>query len=64
MLSRCIDQVKGSQYMELAHSLEIDKAIGYLKEKDFQQVWPGSSHVFYMFVVTSEYWSDASLCSR
>ena len=24
--------------MELSHSLEIDKAIGYLKQKDFQQV--------------------------
>ena len=33
----CIDQVKNSQYMDLAHSLEIDKAIGYLKHKDFQQ---------------------------
>ena len=29
--------MKSSQYMELAHSLEIDKAIGYLKQKDFQQ---------------------------
>ena len=34
----CIDQVKSSQYMELAHSLDIDKAIGFLKQKDFQQV--------------------------
>jgi intraflagellar transport protein 88 len=33
----CIDQVKASQYMELAHSLDIDKAIGFLKQKDFQQ---------------------------
>ena len=33
----CIDEVKTSQYMDLAHSLEIDKAIGYLKQKDFQQ---------------------------
>jgi len=24
--------------MELAHSLDIDKAIGFLKQKDFQQV--------------------------
>lgn len=34
----CIDQVKASQYMDLAHSLDIDKAIGFLKQKDFQQV--------------------------
>jgi len=34
----CIEQVKASQYMELAHSLDIDKAIGFLKQKDFQQV--------------------------
>jgi len=35
----CIDQVKSSQYMDLAHSLDIDKAIGFLKQKDFQQVY-------------------------
>ena len=34
----CIEQVKASQYMDLAHSLDIDKAIGFLKQKDFQQV--------------------------
>lgn len=34
----CIEQVKSSQYMELAHNLDIDKAIGFLKQKDFQQV--------------------------
>lgn len=33
----CMDQVKTSNFMELAHDLEIDKAIGYLKKKDFQQ---------------------------
>lgn len=33
----CIEEVKSSQYMELAHNLEIDKAIGYLRQKDFQQ---------------------------
>ena len=34
----CIDQVKASQHMDLAYSLDIDKAIGFLKQKDFQQV--------------------------
>ncbi|KAK3096733.1 hypothetical protein FSP39_002774 [Pinctada imbricata] len=33
----CVDQVKNSQYIDLAHDLEIDKAIMYLKEKDFNQ---------------------------
>nr|KAG5694497.1 hypothetical protein BaRGS_014228 [Batillaria attramentaria] len=33
----CIEQVKNSQYLELAHDLEIDKAIMFLKLKDFQQ---------------------------
>ncbi|CAD5117479.1 DgyrCDS6248 [Dimorphilus gyrociliatus] len=33
----CMDQVKTSNFMELAHDLEIDKAIGYLKKKDFAQ---------------------------
>ena len=35
---RCIEQVKNSQYLELSHDLEIDKAIMFLKLKDFQQV--------------------------
>ena len=34
----CIEQVKASSYMDLAHNLDIDKAIGFLKQKDFQQV--------------------------
>ena len=34
----CIEQVKSSQYMDLAHSLDIDKAIGFLRQKDFNQV--------------------------
>lgn len=33
----CNEQVKNSQYLELAHDLEIDKAIMFLKLKDFQQ---------------------------
>ncbi|KAK6171274.1 hypothetical protein SNE40_019498 [Patella caerulea] len=33
----CIEQVKNSQYVDLSHDLEIDKAIMFLKEKDFQQ---------------------------
>ncbi|XP_076445636.1 intraflagellar transport protein 88 homolog [Babylonia areolata] len=33
----CIDQVKTSSYVELAHELEIDKAVMFLKLKDFQQ---------------------------
>ncbi|KAK7108172.1 hypothetical protein V1264_015957 [Littorina saxatilis] len=33
----CIEQVKNSQYLELSHDLEIDKAIMFLKLKDFQQ---------------------------
>ena len=33
-----MDQVKSSSYLELAHDLEIDKAIGFLKKKDFQEV--------------------------
>lgn len=35
----CINQVRSSHYMSLAHDLDIDKAISYLKQKDFQQVW-------------------------
>ncbi|XP_064596903.1 intraflagellar transport protein 88 homolog isoform X2 [Liolophura sinensis] len=33
----CIEQVRSSQYVDLGHDLEIDKAIMYLKQKDFQQ---------------------------
>lgn len=31
--------VKGSQYVELANDLEINKAITYLRQRDFKQVY-------------------------
>lgn len=34
-VDRCIEQVRTSHYLDLSHDLEIDKAIMYLKEKDF-----------------------------
>ncbi|KAI2660580.1 hypothetical protein H4Q32_008176 [Labeo rohita] len=34
---RCVDMVKGSQYVELANDLEINKAITYLRQRDFKQ---------------------------
>ncbi|KAG1960001.1 intraflagellar transport protein [Pimephales promelas] len=34
----CVDMVKGSQYVELANDLEINKAITYLRQRDFKQV--------------------------
>ncbi|XP_026000380.1 intraflagellar transport protein 88 homolog isoform X2 [Astatotilapia calliptera] len=34
----CVDMVKSSQYVELANDLEINKAITYLRQKDFKQV--------------------------
>uniref|UniRef100_A0AAQ4S7J3 Intraflagellar transport protein 88 homolog n=1 Tax=Gasterosteus aculeatus aculeatus TaxID=481459 RepID=A0AAQ4S7J3_GASAC len=33
----CVDMVKSSQYVELANDLEINKAISYLRQKDFNQ---------------------------
>ncbi|KTF83136.1 hypothetical protein cypCar_00036702 [Cyprinus carpio] len=33
----CVDMVKGSQYVELANDLEINKAITYLRQRDFKQ---------------------------
>ncbi|CAH8519781.1 unnamed protein product [Schistosoma turkestanicum] len=33
----CIDQVKMSSYDEIAHDLEIDKAVMFLKQRDFHQ---------------------------
>ncbi|XP_063069811.1 intraflagellar transport protein 88 homolog isoform X2 [Engraulis encrasicolus] len=33
----CVDMVKGSQYVELANDLEINKAITYLRQRDFNQ---------------------------
>lgn len=35
---RCVEMVKSSQYVELANDLEINKAITYLRQKDFNQV--------------------------
>uniref|UniRef100_A0A5F9CYP2 Intraflagellar transport protein 88 homolog n=1 Tax=Oryctolagus cuniculus TaxID=9986 RepID=A0A5F9CYP2_RABIT len=34
---RCVEVVKASQYVELANDLEINKAITYLRQKDFTQ---------------------------
>uniref|UniRef100_A0A3B4DQC8 Intraflagellar transport protein 88 homolog n=1 Tax=Pygocentrus nattereri TaxID=42514 RepID=A0A3B4DQC8_PYGNA len=34
---RCVDMVKSSQYVELANDLEINKAITYLRQKEFNQ---------------------------
>uniref|UniRef100_A0A674D813 Intraflagellar transport 88 homolog n=1 Tax=Salmo trutta TaxID=8032 RepID=A0A674D813_SALTR len=34
---RCVDMVKSSQYVELANDLEINKAITYLRQRDFKQ---------------------------
>jgi len=34
-VGRCIEQVRSSAYVDISHDLEIDKAIMYLKEKDF-----------------------------
>ncbi|XP_033002190.1 intraflagellar transport protein 88 homolog isoform X1 [Lacerta agilis] len=33
----CVEMVKASQYVELANDLEINKAITYLRQKDFNQ---------------------------
>ncbi|XP_053312410.1 intraflagellar transport protein 88 homolog [Spea bombifrons] len=33
----CVEVVKGSQYVELANDLEINKAITYLRQKDFSK---------------------------
>ncbi|KAM6969867.1 intraflagellar transport protein 88 homolog isoform 3-T3 [Aplochiton taeniatus] len=34
----CVDMVKSSQYIELANDLEINKAITFLRQRDFNQV--------------------------
>ncbi|XP_067109029.1 intraflagellar transport protein 88 homolog isoform X3 [Osmerus mordax] len=34
----CVEMVKSSQYVELANDLEINKAITYLRQRDFNQV--------------------------
>ncbi|VDN16555.1 unnamed protein product [Dibothriocephalus latus] len=38
----CIEQTKSSAYNDLANDLEIDKALMYLKQRDFHQVNPGN----------------------
>jgi len=56
---RCVDMVKSSQYVELANDLEINKAITYLRQKDFNQVsvsvrYPPSLVTFKASVVPEE----------
>lgn len=38
-----MEVVKASQYVELANDLEINKAITYLRQKDFNQVSSAAS---------------------
>uniref|UniRef100_A0A5K3F1X5 TPR_REGION domain-containing protein n=1 Tax=Mesocestoides corti TaxID=53468 RepID=A0A5K3F1X5_MESCO len=40
----CIEQTKTSTYRELPHDLEIDKALMYLKQRDFQKEGEKSLH--------------------
>lgn len=40
--------VKGSQYVELANDLEINKAITYLRQKNFNQVREVLIHFSYV----------------
>lgn len=47
----CIDQVKMSSYHEIAHDLEIDKAVMFLKQKDFHQVRFRSKYVLKMMFI-------------
>ena len=58
VILRCIEQVKNSQYLELSHDLEIDKAIMFLKLKDFQQV---CLPVFLCCAVSDQYRGRLSL---
>lgn len=43
---RCVEAVKTSQYVELANDLEINKAITYLRQKNFTQVYNSSQFRF------------------
>lgn len=47
---RCVDMVKGSQYVELANDLEINKAITYLRQRNFNQVRNILMHFCYISV--------------
>jgi len=63
----CIEQVKSSQYMDLAHSLDIDKAIGFLRQKDFNQVSQSLHLAAYLTLeqpaspVHGNFWSQANV---
>lgn len=45
--------VKSSQYVELANDLEINKAITYLRQKDFNQVSVSESCTAQSWLLTS-----------
>ena len=45
-LIRCVDCVKQSAYTDLANDLEINKAIMYLKQKEFTQVTSTKHHLY------------------
>uniref|UniRef100_A0A8C3RSK5 Intraflagellar transport protein 88 homolog n=1 Tax=Chelydra serpentina TaxID=8475 RepID=A0A8C3RSK5_CHESE len=49
----CVEVVKASHYVELANDLEINKAITYLRQKDFYQVLYFKKNIF-MNIVLAE----------
>ncbi|KAF5401660.1 Testicular tissue protein Li 93 [Paragonimus heterotremus] len=59
----CIEQVKMSVYHEIAHDLEIDKAVMYLKQRDFHQEGSKSLHTKAIETLKSFERKDARVAS-
>lgn len=55
--------VKTSQYVELANDLEINKAITYLRQKDFNQVQYFHKHFTVYEHVYIESWTEYNFIS-
>ncbi|XP_076787054.1 intraflagellar transport protein 88 homolog isoform X5 [Arvicanthis niloticus] len=60
----CVEVVKASQYVELANDLEINKAITYLRQKDFNQSYRYFPSNIEVIEWLGAYYIDTQFCEK
>ncbi|XP_026972537.1 intraflagellar transport protein 88 homolog isoform X9 [Sagmatias obliquidens] len=60
----CVEVVKASQYVELANDLEINKAIMYLRQKDFNQSYRYFPSNIEVIEWLGAYYIDTQFCEK
>ncbi|XP_057563291.1 intraflagellar transport protein 88 homolog isoform X7 [Hippopotamus amphibius kiboko] len=60
----CVEVVKASQYVELANDLEINKAVTYLRQKDFNQSYRYFPSNIEVIEWLGAYYIDTQFCEK